>query len=107
MRCGNCTLNRRDFVRAIGAAGLGAGPVFAGGRPLDPLSPGIKISLQIPGDFTADDLAFARQLGVGYVSIRTRGGTYEAFARHKQQVEAAGLITGSCKQSTGVCGHAA
>jgi mannonate dehydratase len=75
----------------MGAATLGAGPVFAGGRPLDPLAPGIKISLQIPGDFTAEDLIFAKQLGVEYVSIPTRGGTYETFARHKQRVEAAGL----------------
>ena len=91
MRYGNFTLNRRDFVRAVGTAALGAGPVFAGGRPLDPLSPGIKISLQIPGDFTAEDLVFARQLGVEYVSIPTYGGTFETFARHKQRVEAAGL----------------
>lgn len=91
MRCGNFTLNRRDFVRAMGAATLGAGPVCADGRPLDPLAPGIKISLQIPTDFTAEDLAFARQLGVEYVSIPTRGGTHETFARHKQRVEAAGL----------------
>ena len=87
----NCKLNRRDFVCAVGAAGLGAGAVLAAGRPLDPLSPGVKISLQIPGDFTDDDLAFARQLGVEYVSIRTRGGTYETFVRHKRRVEAAGL----------------
>src|SRR4029077_8217915 len=91
MRYSNCTLNRRDFIRAIGATTLGAGPVFAGGRPLDPLSPGIKISLQIPGDFTAEDLVFARQLGVEYVSIPTRGGTYDTFTRYKQRVEAAGL----------------
>jgi hypothetical protein len=56
MRYSNCPLNRRDFIRAIGATTLNAGPVFAAGRPLDPLSPGIKISLQIPGDFTAEDL---------------------------------------------------
>src|SRR5438874_5803576 len=91
MRSSTCTLNRRDFVRALGAAALGAGPVFAGGRPLDPLSPGIKISLQIPGDFTAEDLVFARQLGVDYVSIPTRGGTYETFAGYKQRALAAGL----------------
>ena len=91
MRYRNGTLHRRDFVRAIGAATLGAGPVFAGGRPLEPLSPGMKISLQIPGDFTAEDLVFARQLGVEYVTIPTRGGTYETFARSKQRVEAAGL----------------
>ena len=82
MRYSNCTLNRRDFVRAIGAATLGAGPVFAGGRPLEPLAPGIKISLQIPGDFTAENLVFARQLGVEYVSIPTRGGTYETRKSH-------------------------
>src|SRR6516225_2855635 len=91
MRYTDRNLDRRGFVRAIGAAALGAGPVFAGGRPLDPLSPGIKISLQIPSDFTAEDLVFARQLGVEYVSIPTRGGTYETFARYKQRVEAAGL----------------
>src|SRR5262245_57770429 len=83
MRSSNCTLNRRDFVCAIGAATLGAGPVLGGERPLDPLSPGMKISLQIPGDFTEDDLVFAKQLGVEYVSIPTGGGTYETFASYK------------------------
>jgi mannonate dehydratase len=85
------SLDRRDFVGAIGAAVLAAGPVFAAGRPLDPLSPGIKISLQIPTEFTAEDLVFAKQLGIDYVSIPTRGGTYEVFARYKERVEAAGL----------------
>jgi mannonate dehydratase len=91
MRCRERSWNRRDFAHALGAAALGAGPAFAGGRPLEPLSPGIKISLQITGDFTADDLAFAKQLGVAYVSIPTRGGTYETFLRYKRRVEAAGL----------------
>ena len=91
MRYTSCSLNRRDFVRAVAATALGAGPVLAGGRPLDPLSPGIKISLQIPSDFTGEELVFARQLGVEYVSIPTRGGTYETFAGYKQRVEAAGL----------------
>src|SRR5205814_7259003 len=50
-----------------------------------------KISLQVPADFTEEDLVFARQIGVEYVSIPTRGGTYETFARFKQRVEAAGL----------------
>src|SRR5581483_9293564 len=91
MKYRKCTLNRRDFVRALGAAAFATSSVFAGGRPLDPLSPGIKISLQIPGDFTEEDLIFARQLGVEYVSIPTRGGTYETFARYKKRVEGAGL----------------
>src|SRR5262245_28491321 len=84
-------LSRRDFARAIAAAAFAAAPVFAGKRPLDPLAPGIKISLQIPTDFTEEDLVFAKQIGVEYVSIPTRGGTYETFAGFKQRVESAGL----------------
>ena len=57
----------------------------------EPLSPGIKISLQVPTDFTEEDLAFAKQLGLAYVSIPTSGGTYETFVRFKRRVEAAGL----------------
>ena len=39
-------------------------PAFAAKQALQPLSPGIKISLQIAGDFTDEDLTFAKQLGV-------------------------------------------
>ncbi|HET8547616.1 MAG TPA: hypothetical protein VFL57_06425 [Bryobacteraceae bacterium] len=60
-------------------------------RPLEPLSPGIKISLQIPAKFTDEDLSFAKQLGVEYVSIPSAGGRYEILSSHKQRVEAAGL----------------
>src|SRR5437867_1623638 len=90
-RYGGLALSRRDFARAAFAAVLAARPVLAGRRSLEPLSPGIKISLQIPADFTDDDLTFARQIGVEYVSIPTAGGTYETFARFKARVEAAGL----------------
>src|SRR5690242_14181352 len=62
-----------------------------GKGPNSPYGTDSKISLQIPGDFTAEDLVFAKQLGVGFVSIPTRGGTYETFARYKRHVEAAGL----------------
>ena len=84
-------LTRRDFARAITAAAFAAVPAFAGRRPLDPLPPGIKISLQIPTEFSQEDLVFAKQIGVEYVSIPTRGGTYETFADFKKRVEAAGL----------------
>lgn len=78
--------SRRTFLgAALGAAFLQAK------RPLDPLSPGIKISLQIPGKFTEDDLIFAKQLGVEYVSAPTAGGTYEIFADMKKRIEAQGL----------------
>jgi mannonate dehydratase len=82
-------LSRRGFASALAAAAV---PVWAAQkRPLEPLTPGIKISLQIPGTFTDDDLRFANQMGVGYVSIPTAGGTFETFRDYKSRVEAAGL----------------
>jgi len=78
--------SRRHFAQLLAAA-----PLFAAPKKLDPLSPGIKISLQINNNFTDEDLTFAKQIGVGYVSIPTTGGTYEIFSKFKQRVEAAGL----------------
>ncbi len=94
-------LGRRDFARLLAGgtlalAGCARSPERASERP----SGGIKISLQIPGNFTDDDLVFAKQLGVGYVSIPTRGGTYETFASHKQKVEAAGLSVANIGNSS-------
>ena len=83
--------SRRDFARATLGAALAAGPAPAAKRPLEPLAPGIKLSLQVPAAFTGEDLVFAKQMGVGYVSIPTRGGTYKTFSGFKQRVEAAGL----------------
>lgn len=83
--------SRRDFARVTLGAALVAAPAPAAKRPLEPLAPGIKLSLQVPAAFTAEDLVFAKQLGAGYVSIPTRGGTYETFSGFKQRVEAAGL----------------
>ena len=96
MNCNNdCTVSRRHFACAVFSAAVAVRPAFADRRPLEPLSPGIKISLQIPTDFTDEDLVFAEQLGVEYVSIPTTGGTYEIFARFRQRVEAAGLKAAS------------
>jgi mannonate dehydratase len=78
---------RRFFGSALG--GLAAASALA--RPLVPLSPGIKIALQIPSNFSDDDLRFAKQLGIGYVAVPTNGGTYEIFAADKSRIEAAGL----------------
>jgi mannonate dehydratase len=85
--------SRREFGRfLLGSAAAGfALPAFAAKQPLEPLSPGIKISLQIGTNFTPEDLTFAKQLGVGYVSIPTAGGTFETFSDYKKRVEAAGL----------------
>src|SRR5262245_9997983 len=84
-------LNRRDFAFGVAGGALVGRSIFAEKRPLEPLTPGIKISLQIPNEFADDDLIFAKQLGVEYVSIPTRGGTYDLFLRFKQRVEGAGL----------------
>src|SRR5712692_11249233 len=81
---------RRSFIcTAVG--GFAAAPAGAAKRPLEPLTPGIKIALQISQNFSDDDLRFARQLGVGYVAVGTTGGTYEMFADFKRRIEAAGL----------------
>ena len=83
--------NRRAFARALAGGAALLNSSFAARQPLEPLAPGIKISLQIPGDFNDEDLQFAKQIGVHYVSIPTTGGTYEVFADFKKRVEAAGL----------------
>ncbi|HZC27928.1 MAG TPA: mannonate dehydratase [Actinopolymorphaceae bacterium] len=51
----------------------------------------MKISYQLRQGFDDDDLTFARQIGVDYVSVGTTGGTYEEFAAIKARVENAGL----------------
>src|ERR1051326_7510034 len=88
---------RRDFIKLAGA-GVAAGaiakalPISAAARKLEPLSPGIKVSLQISTNATDEDLQFAQQLGVEYVNIPTGGGasTLENFVELKRRVEAAG-----------------
>lgn len=89
-------LDRRTLLGGAAAA-LAPSAAWTGGsndltrkRPA-PLTPGIKISLQIPGNFLDDDLRFAKQLGVGYVSVPTRGGAYDTFSGIRTRVEAAGL----------------
>src|SRR2546423_2809628 len=88
---------RRGLVKLAAAAGAAAAVwqprVAQAAKKLEPLPPGIKVSLQISGEATDEDLQFAQQLGVEYVSIPSGGGkaTLENFVRLKQRVEAAGL----------------
>src|SRR5204863_6542352 len=70
---------------------LAATPASAAKRALAPWSPGIKITLQIGTKFSDEDLAFAKQMGVEYVTAGTSGGDYETFADFKRRIEAAGL----------------
>ena len=82
--------NRRQFVwTTLGA--MAAQSLRAAKRPLEPLSPGIKITLQLPQTFNETDLTFVRQLGVGYIAVGTNGGVYETFADIRSRVEAAGM----------------
>jgi len=90
-------ITRRTFVKlAAGAAASGAAGaelLSAPVKKLEPLPPGIKVSLQIPTDPTDEDLQFANQLGVEYVNIPTGGAraTLETFVALKKKVEGAGL----------------
>ena len=86
--------SRRDFTRtAAGALATSALSAAPARKKLDPLSPGLKISLQVPTDPSDEDLTFARQMGIDHVSIPTGGdrATLENFLRLKQKVNAAGL----------------
>ena len=90
-------LSRRTFV-AWSAAAIASEP---GWRTLaaktvsklEPLTPGIKVSLQLPTDPTPEDLQFTKQLGVEYVNIPTGGerATLETFVTLKKRVDDAGL----------------
>lgn len=88
---------RRDFFRlAAGAVAAGAAwnPLEArAAKKLEPLPPGIKVSLQISGEASDEDLKFAQQLGVEYVNIPSGGdkATLENFIRLKERVDRAGL----------------
>ncbi|MEW5977375.1 MAG: mannonate dehydratase [Acidobacteriota bacterium] len=89
-------LTRRSFVQlGMGAAALAAWTPGEAKprRKLEPLSPGIKVSLQISTDAPEEDLQFAQQLGVEYVNIPTGGdsATLDNFVHLKSRVEKAGL----------------
>jgi mannonate dehydratase len=90
-------MHRRDFIK-LAAAGAAAGAVWEpigaqAATKLEPLPRGIKVSLQISGNASDEDLQFAQQLGVAYVNIPTSGraATLENFVHLKQRVEAAKL----------------
>lgn len=83
-------VTRRVFSAAAVAAALS--PV-ANGRSLEPLSPGIKISMQVDEGVTAGDLTWIKQMGVEYLNVQTGSGraTLENFLAIKKRAEAAGL----------------
>jgi mannonate dehydratase len=83
-------VTRRVFSGAAAAAAFS--PVGKP-KPLEPLSPGIKISMQVDEQVTAEDLAWIKQMGVEYLNVQTGNGraTLENFLAIRKRVEAAGL----------------
>ena len=75
------------------AANLSHPSASSAAEKLPELSPGIKISLQIAGGSGEEELQFAKQLGVEYLSVSSGGrmSTQENFAKWKAEAEAAGL----------------
>jgi mannonate dehydratase len=82
-------LTRRNFAQL----GLAAAAAPAAAKPLPPLTPGIKISMQVSEQVTDDELAWVKQMGVDYLNVQTGKGraTLENFLAIKKRVEAAGL----------------
>jgi mannonate dehydratase len=83
-------LTRRMFSTGLATAAFSR-PGKA--KPLEPLPPGIKISMQVDEDVSNDDLTWIKQMGVGYLNVQTGNGraTLEDFLATKKRVEAAGL----------------
>ncbi|MDX1983541.1 MAG: mannonate dehydratase [Bryobacteraceae bacterium] len=84
-------LNRREFAQAGLAAAAAATPAVA--KPLEPLSPGIKISMQVGENVNDEELKWIKQMGVEYLNVQTgKGrGTLENFLAIRKRVEGAGL----------------
>jgi mannonate dehydratase len=90
-------LSRRRLMK-LAVAGAVAGELYrpsvsSAAEKLPELSPGIKISLQIAGGSGEEELQFAQQLGVEYLSISSGGrmSTPENFQKWKTSAEAVGL----------------
>src|SRR5262245_11008272 len=83
-------MTRRDFAKSGIAA---AASTQMAAKTLEPLSPGIKISMQVGENVTDEDLTWIKQMGVDYLNVQTgKGrGTLENFLAIKKRVEAAGL----------------
>ena len=83
---------RRDFGR-LAASALAAASASAARRPLEVWAPGIKLSVQVPGDPSDEDLQFVSQLGAPYVNIpgNAQSCTLENYQRLKAKVESHGL----------------
>ena len=82
-------LTRRNF--ALTGAAAAFAPMAS--AKLAPLTPGIKISMQVDESVTDEDLTWIKQMGVDYLNVQTGNGrgTLENFQSIKKRVEASGL----------------
>src|SRR4051794_40240476 len=86
-------LSRRDFG-VLGMAAAAVTPAQAAPTArLEPLTPGMKISMQVGENATDEELAWVKQMGVEYLDVQTEKGrgTLDNFLAIKKRVEAAGL----------------
>ncbi len=85
--------NRREFSKIALAGAAVISTACATSGKLQQLPPGIKMSVQVGGNPSDEDLQFVKQLGVEYVNLNTGGkeATLENFRRLKAKVDAAGL----------------
>ncbi len=62
-------------------------------QSLHPLSPGIKISVQVDEGVSDEDLTWIKQMGIDYLNVQTGSGraTLDNFLAIRKRVEAAGL----------------
>ena len=88
---------RRRFAKLALTGGLAGAAMFAAPTSGSPKTyanaPGIKLSVQVSSDPTAEDLQFVRELGAEYVNIWTDGkaANLENYQRLIYNVESAGL----------------
>jgi hypothetical protein len=74
--------SRRQFAKAaLSSALLPASGLAQQKQALAALTPGIKITLQLPTDFNDEDLQFAQQIGVSYVNTGTTIPTFTICRR--------------------------
>ena len=71
-------MTRRVFSTAAAAAAF---TPLGKSKPLEPLSPGIKISFQVDESVSTEDLTWIKQMGVEYLNVQTGNGraTLENF----------------------------
>lgn len=82
-------MTRRAFTASAATAAFAP----LGRAKAEPLSPGIKISMQVDESVSDEDLTWIKQMGIGYLNVQTGNGraTLENFLAIKKRVEAAGL----------------